>query len=65
MNASIMIVLNEEALMRLQEVLIDDDPAAALDFIKAVILPQIPKQGTSVCDSTRINPFLLKDQQNA
>jgi hypothetical protein len=45
--------------MQLQAVLIDEDPAAALDFIKTRILPQVPKKGTAAGDSTRINPYLL------
>ena len=63
MNSSVVITLNAEAMMQLQVVLIDEDPAAALDFIKTIILPQIPKKGTAACDSTRINPYLLKDQK--
>jgi hypothetical protein len=46
--------------MELQEVLLDDDAKAALDFIKTRIAPQIPGQGTGHCDSTRINPYLMK-----
>jgi hypothetical protein len=64
MNPNVVITLNAEALMHLQEVLIDEDPAAALDFIKTRILPQVPKKGTAPCDSTRINPYLWKDQSD-
>ena len=61
MNPIVIITLNAEALMQLQAVLMDEDPAAALDFIKTRILPQVPKKGTAACDSTRINPYLSKD----
>lgn len=43
MNPTIVIKLNAEALIQLQSVLLDEDPADALDFIKTRILPQIPK----------------------
>ena len=62
MNSRVVITLNAEDLMRLQAVLIDDDSAAALDFIKTRIRPQIPKKGNAACDSSRINPYLLKNE---
>jgi hypothetical protein len=62
MNPTVVITLDAEAMMHLHEVLIDEDPAAALEFIKARVLPQMPKKGTAPCDSTRINPYLLTDQ---
>ena len=62
MNPTVVITLDAEALMHLQTVLIDEDSADALDFIKTRILPQVPKKGTAACDSTRINPYLWKDQ---
>jgi len=63
MNPSAVITLNAEALIELQAVLIDEDPDAALDFIKTRIVPQIRKKGTAACDSSRLNPYLLKGQQ--
>ncbi len=65
MNPTVVITLDAEALMQLQSVLLDEDPADALDFIKTRVLPQIPKKGTAACDSTRINPYLWKDQRGA
>ena len=62
MNPTIVIKLNPKALMQLQSVLIDEDPDDALDFIKTQILPQIPSKGSAPCDSTRLNPYLWKDQ---
>ncbi len=62
MNPTVVITLNAEALMHLHQVLIDEDPAAALDFIKTRVLPQLPTKGSAPCDSTRNNPYLLKDQ---
>ena len=58
MNPTVVIKLNAEALIHLQSVFIDEDPADALDFIKTRILPQIPEKGTAACDSTRLNPYL-------
>jgi hypothetical protein len=58
--AKLVVTFQDEDLMELQEVLLDDDAKAALDFIKTRIAPQIPGQGTGHCDSTRINPYLMK-----
>jgi hypothetical protein len=57
---SITITLKEIDLMALQEVVIDDDPAAALAFVKENICPKIPAKGSSPCDSARLNPYLFK-----
>ena len=57
---SITITLNETDLMALQEVVLDDDPAAALAFVKDHICPKIPAKGPSPCDSTRLNPYLFE-----
>ena len=57
---SISITLDGQDLTALQEVIIDDDPAAALAFVKEHICPKIPAKGTAPCDSTRLNPFLLR-----
>ncbi len=63
MNSNVVITLDAEDLIQLQAVLIDEDPAAALDFVKTRIQPQIPKKGNMGCDSTRINPYSLKNEQ--
>jgi len=52
--------LDERALLDLHEVLLDDDPEAALQFVKKHIAPKVPKKGTAACDSTRLNPFIRK-----
>ena len=57
---TISIHLDEQALLDLQEVLLDEDPAAALQFVKKHIAPKIPKKGTAACDSSRLNPFIRK-----
>lgn len=54
------LTLEEEDLLDLQEVLLDDDEAGALRFLKTRIAPRIPVRGTSKCDSSRRNPYLLK-----
>ena len=57
------ITLDERDLMALQEVVIDDDPVTALAFVKEHICPKIPSRGTAPCDSTRLNPFLLRGRK--
>ena len=52
-------VLEGEGLLELHAVLLDDDPEAALQFVKRHIAPQLPRKGSAACDSTRLNPFLL------
>ena len=58
----ITVVLDERALLELHEVLLDCDPAGALAFLEKHIAPCLPHAGTAPCDSTRINPFLLKKE---
>ncbi|UCC69569.1 MAG: hypothetical protein JSV79_06620 [Armatimonadota bacterium] len=60
---SVSITLDEQALVELQEVLIDESPAAALEFVKRHIAPKVPRKGTAPCDSSRLNPFILPDKQ--
>ncbi len=55
------VILDEAALLELQAVLLDDDPAAALAFVKQRLAPQLPRRGSAPCDSSRLNPFLLTD----
>jgi len=57
------ITLDEQALIELHEVLLDESPAAALEFVKQHIAPKVPRKGTAPCDSSRLNPFILPDKQ--
>lgn len=59
----IVITLEESDLLDLQEILIDDDEAAALEFLKARVAPNIPSKGVRNCDSSRCNPYLLKSER--
>ena len=54
------VTLDEEALLALHEVLLDESPEAALAFVKEHIAPMVPRKGTAACDSTRLNPFILR-----
>jgi hypothetical protein len=56
----IVITLQESDLLMLWAAVVDEDGAAALTFLKERLLPQIPAKGTAPCDSTRLNPYLLK-----
>ena len=58
--AKLLVTLDDEDLLALQEVLLDDDETAALDFVKTRIAPKIPGKGTGHCDSSRCNPYLMK-----
>jgi len=55
----VLVALEGDGLIELHAVLLDDDPVAALEFLKRHIAPQIPQKGTAACDSSRLNPFLL------
>ncbi len=59
---NLVVILNEEELLELQAVLMDRDEAGALEFLQARIAPKIPRKGNAPCDSTRLNPFLLKSR---
>lgn len=54
------ITLDGEALLALQEVLLDGDPELALDYLQRYIAPCLPRRGAAPCDSTRLNPYMLK-----
>jgi hypothetical protein len=58
---NVIVTLKEADLIALWGALIDEDGADALAFLKERIVPQIPRAGTAPCDSTRLNPYLLKD----
>ena len=61
----VVVTLERQDLLDLQQVLLDADEAAALEFLKARIAPRIPSKGTARCDSTRRNPYLLKGDTGA
>lgn len=56
----LVITLEEEDLLDLQEVLLDEDEKAALEFLKARIAAKLPSKGSGHCDSSRNNPYLVK-----
>jgi len=58
----VVVTLRGDGLIELHAVLMDDDPAAALQFVKNHIAPQIPRKGTAACDSSRLNPFILRGE---
>ena len=61
----VVITLAEQDLIDLHAVLLDEDGAAALEFVKTRIASRIPDQGTALCDSSRRNPYLLKPETPA
>ena len=61
--SKIVITLEEKDLLELQEILVDDDEAAALAFLHTRVAPNIPSKGTHNCDSSRCNPYLLKQDK--
>ena len=61
----LLVALDEEGLIELHAVLLDDDPIAALEFLKTRLAPQIPQKGAAACDSSRLNPFLLPRKLDA
>ncbi len=60
---TVSVTLTEQALLELQEVLLDDDAEAALAFVKRYVAPSVPRSTGRPCDSTRLNPFVLKRDQ--
>jgi len=58
--SKLVISLDDDDLLALQEVLLDDNEKAALDFVKTRIAPKLPSKGTANCDSSRLNPYLLR-----
>jgi len=53
------ITLDDEDLLALQEILVDEDPDAALAFLRQHLQPKIPTKGSMPCDSSRHNPYLF------
>lgn len=58
--SKVVVTLEEGDLLDLQQLLLDDDEAGALAFLRSRIAPKIPAKGTRNCDSSRLNPYLLK-----
>ena len=58
----LIITLDDQDLMELQEILLDEDAKAALDFVKSCIASKLPSKGSDHCDSSRNNPFLIKSE---
>ena len=58
--SKVVLTLDDDDLLDLHEILLDDDQAGALNFLKTRIAPRIPAKGTANCDSSRHNPYLLK-----
>ena len=56
----IVITLKESDLLEMWGAVIDEDGQEALAFLKERIVPQVPLGGTAPCDSTRLNPYLMK-----
>jgi hypothetical protein len=56
----VVVTLKEEDLLALWAVIVDEDAAGALSFLKERVAPQIPRSGSAACDSTRLNPLLWK-----
>ncbi len=55
---NVVITLEEEDLIELQVVLLDEDEAGALEFVRTRIAGKIPTKGMAPCDSSRLNPYL-------
>ncbi len=58
----IVLTLEAEDLLQLQRVVTGDDQEAALDFVKTWLIRRIPAKGTALCDSSRLNPYLLRSR---
>lgn len=60
MKHQVAIVLDEAALVALWQVVVDGDGASAIAFLRDYVLPQVPVRGVAPCDSSRLNPYLLR-----
>lgn len=58
----LVVTLSEEDLLELQTILMDEDEEAALQFLQTRLVSRIPQKGTAPCDSTRLNPYLLRPE---
>jgi hypothetical protein len=59
-TGQVTVTLHEQDLLELWQVLVDDDEAGALRFLKLNLLPRIPAGTHAACDSNRLNAYLLK-----
>ncbi len=57
---NLVLTLDEKDLITIQAILMDRDEAAALAFLEKRIAARLPQRGASPCDSTRINPYLMR-----
>jgi hypothetical protein len=60
----IVVTLKESDLLALWSAVVDENGEEALAFLKDCIVPQIPQSGDAPCDSTRLNPFLLRKKNS-
>lgn len=60
---SLVLTLNGDDLVELQAILIDRDRDAALSFLEERVAPRLPRKGTAPCDSTRLNPYILRSER--
>lgn len=58
------VTLEEQDVLELQMILIDRDEKAALDFLENSIAAKLPRKGSSPCDSTRHDPYLLMPESD-
>jgi hypothetical protein len=58
--SKLVITLDDEDMLDLQEILLDEDEKAALEFLKTRIAAKLPTKGSGHCDSSRNNPYLVK-----
>ncbi len=54
------VALSEQDLVELQAILMDRDKDAALQFLESRIASRLPQKRTEGCDSTHLNPYLVK-----
>lgn len=59
-NNKYVLTLNEQDILELHAVLIDEDKDAALAFLQSRVAPQLPRKGNAPCDSSRLDPFLMR-----
>ena len=46
-------------MIELHAAFLDDNPVAALEFLRGHTAPQIPRKDIAACDSSRVNPLTL------
>lgn len=60
--SKVIVTLQEQDLVDLHAILLDEDAAQALSFLRDRIAAGLPRRGTAACDSSRRNPYLLKPE---